>query len=81
MNAKHFFLIAAVIVGIAVSGCSSEPAKTEAEQKKAFLGSAPPKGYMNNMGGGNAAPGGAPQAAQEAAAKAAAKAAAEHAGK
>ena len=81
MNAKYCFLTFAIIVGFALSGCNSEPAKTEAETKKAFLGGPPPKGYMGNMGGGNAAPGGAPQAAQEAAAKAAAKAQAENAGK
>ncbi len=76
MNAKHCLLISAVLVGFGLSGCGADPAKTEAAEKKAFLGSAPPKGYMDKIGGG-----GAPQAAQDAAAQAAAKAAAENAGK
>ena len=81
MNAKHFFLVSAVIAGIVGAGCSSDPAKTEAAEKKAFLGSAPPKGYMDNMGGGGGAPKAAQEAAAAAAAKAAAKAAADNAGK
>jgi len=78
MNAKHFLLVSAVIAGIVGAGCSSDPAKTEAAEKKAFLGSAPPKGYMDKIGGGG---GSAPKAAQDAAAAAAAKAAADNAGK
>ena len=77
MSAKTYLLISSVVVGFGLIGCSSDPAKTDAAEKKAFLGSAPPKGYMDKVGGGGGG-GAAPQAAQDAAAQAAAKAKAEH---
>ena len=68
MNAKLSFVVASVALGIVAAGCSSAPAKTDAEERKAFLGSAMPKGFMKNMGGAQAA---GDKAAKDAAAKAA----------
>lgn len=57
MNTKKVFSIAllTVTVGSVLSGCSSESAATTPEEKKTFMGSAPPADFQKQLAAGQAA--------------------------
>jgi len=66
MNLKFSYLAAPITLAAFLGGCNSSAPKTEAAEKKAFLGGPMPKDFMKNM---NAAQNAAQKAAQDAARK------------